>query len=524
MANLLEHPRAALFRAPAQEAETARQAQRSWSALPLAARLRVLRGLRHRIAARAPELAAAAGAAPVSGNLPGNGRPLAEVLSAEVLPLADACLFLEREAPRLLAPRKLGRSGRPSWLGRVTAEVRREPLGLVLVLAPSNYPLFLPGVQTLQALAAGNAVLWKPSPGGVQAARALVGLLVEAGLDERLVRVLPATDDSGRAAIAAEPDRVLLTGSAATGRAVLRDLADRLIPATLELSGCDALFVLPGADLGRVARAVRFGLTLNEGATCIAPRRLFVPRGLTRNLEELLATALADIPPVRIEEESAARIRSLVRGALARGARLLGGGASSPSGESFGNPEAFRPLVVLDATPDLPLLREDLFAPVLSVVPVASVEEALDFAARCPYALGASVFGPEEAARALATRVRAGVVTVNDLIVPTADPRIPFGGRGESGFGVTRGAEGLLELTTMKTVAVRHGRWLPHLEPRAEEDGEILRGLLDLAHAARWQDRLAAAASLVRAAARRARSAPRSSPSGNPTHPSREET
>lgn len=510
MANLLEHPRATLFRAPAQEAELARQAQPSWAALPLATRLRVLRGLRHRIAARAPELGAAAGA--------GHDRPWAEVLSAEVLPLADACRFLEREAPRLLAPRRLGRSGRPSWLGRVTSEVQREPLGLVLILAPSNYPLFLPGVQTLQALAAGNAVLWKPSPGGAPAARALAGLLTEAGLDERLVRVLPAGDDSGRAAIAAGPDRVLLTGSAATGRAVLRDLADRLIPATLELSGCDALFVLPGADLGRVAQAVRFGLALNGGATCIAPRRLFVPREMARNLEELLATALMDVPPVRIAEESAARIRSLVRSALACGARLLGGRTPPPSGESFGNPEAFRPLVVLDATPDLPLLREDLFAPVLTVVPVASAEEALDFAARCPYALGASVFGPEKAARVVAARIRAGVVTVNDLIVPTADPRLPFGGRGESGFGVTRGAEGLLELTTVKTVAVRRGRWLPHLETPAEGDGEILQGLLNLGHAARWRDRLAAAASLVRAARR-----VRSTPSADPTHPSREE-
>ncbi|HJX28448.1 MAG TPA: aldehyde dehydrogenase family protein, partial [Thermoanaerobaculia bacterium] len=112
---------------------------------------------------------------------------------------------------------------------------------------------------------------------------------------------------------------------------------------------------------------------------------------------------------------------------------------------------------------------------------------------------------------------RAGVVTVNDLIVPTADPRLPFGGRGESGFGVTRGAEGLLELTTVKTVAVRRGRWLPHLETPAEGDGEILQGLLNLGHAARWRDRLAAAASLVRAA-RRARSDRACS-----IHPSREE-
>jgi len=185
-----------------------------------------------------------------------------------------------------------------------------------------------------------------------------------------------------------------------------------------------------------VARAIRFGRTLNHGATCIAPRRVFVPRGLARELEERLAGFLT--------------------------------------------------------APDL-------------LVPVASAVEALDHAARSPYALGASIFGPEAAARALARRVRAGVVTINDVIVPTADPRLPFGGRGESGFGLTRGAEGLLELTAVKVVATRRGRWLPHLEERAPEDGEILRALLALDHAARWRDRLAAAVHLIRAAVRRSR-------------------
>lgn len=429
MRRILEHPRAAVvFQAPAEEAATARGAQTDWAARPVAERLRVIRGLRHRLPERASEIAAAAGAGPE--------RPFAEVLSAEVLPLAEACRFLEREAARLLAPRRLGRRGRPSWLRGVTAELRREPLGLVLILAPSNYPLFLPGVQALQALAAGNAVLWKPGRGGLAAARALTGLLRESGLDERLVRVLPATDEAGRAALAAGVDKVLLTGSSDTGRAVLRDLAGRLTPATAELSGCDPLFVLPGADLDRVARAVRFGLTLNRGATCIAPRRVFVPRGLARELEERLAGLLT--------------------------------------------------------APEL-------------LVPVASTAESLELAGRSPYALGASIFGPEAAARALARRVKAGVVTINDVIVPTADPRLPFGGRGESGFGLTRGGEGLLELTAVKVVATRRGRWLPHLEERTAEDGEILRSLLALDHAARWQDRLAAAVHLLRAAVRRSR-------------------
>ena len=166
------------------------------------------------------------------------------------------------------------------------AEVRREPLGLVLVIAPSNYPLFLPGVQTLQALAAGNAVLWKPGRGGRRAAEAFAASPPGPASPAAVLTVLPESPRPRGEAIAAGVDKVLLTGSAATGREVLAELARRLVPATMELSGCDALFVLPGADLDRVARAVRFGLTLNGGATCIAPRRVFVPQDLARELEK----------------------------------------------------------------------------------------------------------------------------------------------------------------------------------------------------------------------------------------------
>ena len=399
----------------------AREAQAGWSARPVAERLRTLRALRHRIAERCEELVRAC------------GRDAAEVLSSEVVPLADACRFLEREAPRWLAPRRLGAEGRPAWLRGVEVELRREPFGLVLVIAPSNYPLFLPGVQTLQALAAGNAVLWKPGRGGLPVARAFAGLALEAGLDPRLLTVLPEAPEAARAAIAAGVDKVLLTGSSATGREVLGELATRLIPATVELSGHDALFVLPGADLDRVARAIRFGLELNGGSTCIAPRRVFVPHHLAAGLESRLA---------------------------------------------------------------------ELAAPAISLTAVADMEQALAEAARCPYALGASVFGPEAAARELALRVRAGVVVVNDVIVPTADPRLPFGGRGESGFGVTRGAAGLLELTVIKAVAVRRGRRLPHLDQRQPGDGDLFRAWLAASHAGTLRRRLQGIIEVFRTAGR----------------------
>lgn len=486
MATLLRHPRAASAGVSSSDVEklaaAAREAQALWAARPVAERLRTLRALRHLLAARAGELVEAA------------GRPEAEVLSSEVIPLASACRFLEREAERILAPRRLGAEGRPAWLSGVEAEVRREPLGLVLVLAPANYRLFLPGVQALQALAAGNAVFWKPGRGGTPAASLVASLAAEAGLDPRLLAVLPEDPGTARVALAVGVDKVLLTGSAATGREVLAELASRLVPATMELSGCDALFVLPGADLARVTRAVGFGLTLHGGATCIAPRRVFVPRALAADLSERIAALAARLPAVAVDPETARRARVLLAGALAGGARLLAG--------SFTLADEIAPLVVADALPEMRLLQEDLFVPVVSVVAVTDAEEALADAARCPYALGASVFGPAPEALAFASRVRAGVVVVNDVIVPTADPRLPFGGRGESGFGVTRGEEGLLELTAPKVVAVRRGRSLPHLEERHPEDAALFRAYLTLAHGgglrARLRGLFALLASLVR--------------------------
>jgi acyl-CoA reductase-like NAD-dependent aldehyde dehydrogenase len=385
-------------------------------------RLRILRALRHNLATNPTPLLRAIREA--------TNRPESETLSAEILPLAEACRFLEREAPRVLAPRRLGATGRPAWLTGVESEIRREPLGTILIIAPSNYLLFLPAVQTLQALAAGNAVLWKPGRGGLAVARAFAALAAEAGLPAGLLSILPEDPEAARKAIAAGVDKVVLTGSSDTGREVLAQLAQTLTPATMELSGDDPLFVLPGADLDRVVRALHFGLTLNGGYTCIAPRRLFVHRDLAIDFEKRLA-----------------------------------------------------------GLPEIPIVR------------FSSIEEALAAAARSPYALGASVFGPEEEALELAGRVRAGVVVVNDLIVPTADPRLPFGGRGESGFGSTRGAEGLLELTVPKVVAIRRGgnrRRLPHLEEPHPADADLFRAYLALAHGGGLRIRLRGAVDLAR--------------------------
>ena len=432
----------------------ARKAGRAWAARPVRERLQVLRRLRRMLGRDGLALAETV------------RRPAADTLVAEVLPLAEAARFLLRRAPALLATRSLKR-GRPLWLWGVSAEIRREPHGVVLVLAPGNYPLFLPGAQALQALAAGNAVCVKPAPGCTAPMAALGNMLARAGLPRGVFTILGEED--GPAAVRAGFDRIVLTGSAATGRAVLAEAARTLTPATVELSGSDAVFVLAGADVRLVARCLLYGLRLNGGATCIAPRRVFLPRSLMGQLEGHLRAGVADVPDAAVPEPVAERLAELLADALGAGARLV-----APPGPG-------RPVLVADAQPDMELLREDVFAPWLALVATGT---PLEDAARCPYALGASVFGPAAAARAFADQVRAGSVCINDLIVPTADPRLPFGGRGESGFGVTRGAEGLLEMTVVKTVSVRRLPFRPHLDPPRGGDAKRFASLLRWLHGA----------------------------------------
>lgn len=480
----------------AERVGAARAAQRHWAERPVRERLTVLRRLRRDIAATG---LGTGGTGDLAASVHRESR--VETLTAEVIPLAEALRFLEREAEALLAPHRPGAAGRPWWLGGVDLEIHREPHGVVLVVGPSNYPLFLPGVQTVQALAAGNAVLLKPGRGGKEAAESMASRLAEAGLPEGLVDVLPERPECVRMALDAGVDKVVLTGSAATGRAVLRELAPRLVPATMELSGCDAAFVRADADLDRVTDALVFGLRLNGGATCIAPRRVFVDARLAQELADRLGRAVRSLAPTEVAPAVAERSRERIAEALEIGARRLTG-PFRPESLQAG---FFPPVVLTGVPPQAALLSEDLFAPVLSLVPVSGDEEALAFDARCPYALGATVFGAEAGARALARRIRAGVVVVNDLIVPTADPRLPFGGRGDSGFGVTRGAEGLLEMTVPKALAVRvrkRGR-LRHLEPPVPEDEALLRAFLALVHGG-LGTRVRGAVALCRALLRRA--------------------
>jgi acyl-CoA reductase-like NAD-dependent aldehyde dehydrogenase len=468
-----------------------RAAQVAWATRPLRERLQLLTRFRRLLVAHREDWL---------DRLARPGRLRAESLVAEVLPLADGCRYLEQVAPRLLRATTESAAGRPSWCWGHRVVHRRLPWGVVLVIGPGNYPLFLPGIQALQSLAAGNAVIWKPGRAGLPVARLFQQVWIEAGGDARLLGLLSEDVADAETAIDQGVDLILLTGSTASGRAVLARAAAHATPALVELSGCDAVCVLDSADVRLAARAIAFGLNWNASATCVAPRRLFVTHKRRAEFEAALVAELATLPAKPVEARAMSLALELVAEALADGATRLTrhddsfvtanlrgatAGLSSSANDWQQQPAdatSVRPFVLTSGRVEMRLAQSDLFAPVALVIPVDADDAIPALDAICPYALGISVFGDQKPAQRLASQLRAGCIVINDLIAPTADPRLSFGGASASGFGPTRGPLGLLALTRPQAQLTQTLPFRPHLAHLAQPNEHQLAALLELEH------------------------------------------
>ena len=367
-----------------------------------------------------------------------------EMIATDLLPTAAACRFLETDAARILAPRRI--SGRPLWLIGCRDVVHRRPRGIVGILGTWNYPIFLNAVPILHALVAGNAVIWKPSERTPKTATLLHELFLRAGFSPERFTMWPATRDGGETLIEADIDFLHFTGSEPIGRKIATRLGERLIPSSLELSGCDAMIVLPDADVQLAARAAWYGATLNRGRTCMAVRRAIVARPIF----EAFANALRALP--------------------ANGISIL-----------------------IEPAPGHPSRRDATFEPILAVMAYDTLDDAVRCHAESPFRLTASIFTNDaNAANELAGKLRVGAVTINDVIAPTAHPATPFGGRGAAGWGVTQGVEGLLEMTVPQVVTTRKGKFRPHIDAAISGNpaaGDVTTGMLRMTHARQWRER-----------------------------------
>ena len=430
--------------------ERARAAQPSWQEMGVAKRLQMLRRFQTLLQERKADVARL-----ITQEA---GKPYVESLLTEVLVVLDATQFLIANARGLLCDQRIGHANLVMKAKR--GWVRRQPYGVIGIISPWNYPFNIPATEGLAALAAGNAVLVKPSEFTSLSALELQVLLRTAGVPEDIFQVLVGAGATGAALANSQIDKLIFTGSVASGKKVAQAAAARLLPVVLELGGKDPMLVLHDADLEVASSAAVWGAFVNAGQTCLSVERCYVHRSLYEAFQAKVVQKTGklrvgngldpetEVGPM-IHERQLQIVESQVDEAQAQGARVLTGGTRLPQlGPNF-----YAPTVIAGVTHEMRLMCEETFGPVLPVVPFDSDDEAVRLANDSEFGLAASVWTRDRArGQAIASRLQAGTVMVNDVISCYGISEAPHGGVKASGLGRTHGRFGLEEMVWVKYV------------------------------------------------------------------------
>jgi len=426
----------------------ARDAQAAWAELGLRRRIAVLREFQAKLHTKKSEIAAT-----ITREA---GKPLVEALITEVLVVLDAARFLIDNAWSLLRDEPVSHGNLATKLK--SGWLVREPQGVIGIISPWNYPFSIPATETIAALVAGNTVVLKPSELTPLVALELASLLHAAGVPEDVFQVVVGKGPAGAALLRSPIDKLVFTGSVATGKRIAAAAAERLLPVVLELGGKDPMIVLDDADGGVASSAAVWGAFVNAGQACLSVERCYVHCSLYESFAKSCAEktkqlrvgngmdAQTDVGPM-IQERQLRIVESHVEDAKARGARVLAGGARLPElGANF-----YALTVLADVTQDMRIMREETFGPVLPVMAFDSDDEVIRLANDSEYGLSASVWTRDRKRGAgLARRIHAGTVMVNDVISCFGISEAPHGGVKASGIGRTHGRFGLEEMVRVK--------------------------------------------------------------------------
>lgn len=422
------------------------------------------------------------------------GKPWGDAWSVELISVCDAISFWARNAETFLADQRVT----PHLLKTKAAYSTYVPMGVIGIIGPWNFPFVLTIGEAIPALMAGNAVIIKPSE--VTPRSALYGAEAwrEAGLPEGLLQVVPGFGETG-AKLIDHVDMICFTGSVATGRRVAVKAAEQLKPCSLELGGKDPMIVLRDANLERAANACVWGALLNAGQVCMSVERVYVEEpvydGFVKLVEDKIRKVRQGPPrePVDIGAMSFSpqleKVERHVNDAVAKGAKVLAGGRRNPSHPGL----YYEPTLLVNVTHEMEVMRDETFGPVIPIMKVRDEEEAIRLANDSPYGLAASLFTRDtEKGRALARRIEAGGICVNDCIVHFAVTELPMGGMKESGLGRRHGPEGIRKFCVQKSVVVdRFGlrsefNWFPNTPMKLA----LLRRVMNLLFRSSWTKKL----------------------------------
>ena len=455
----------------------AREAQTGWARASIRERGRVIMKARRIILQEMEEIALL-----ITRE---TGKPVAEAISMELVPTLDLMHYFARHTDSLLRRERIG-VGLYAWMGRSSYTVYK-PLGVVGIISPWNFPWATPLDEVVMALMAGNAVVLKPSELTPLSGLKIKDVFARAGLADGLLQVVTGDGSTGAALVGAGVDKIMFTGSVATGKRVAEAAAKYLTPVVLELGGKDPMIVLDDANIENAARGAIWGAFANSGQCCAAVERCYVHESIARQFIKTVVdetkrlrqgdptTRNSDIGAMTSERQLRIVERHVYE-ATARGAVALTGGervADVPG--SF-----FEPTVLTNVDHDMDVMREETFGPVLPIMTFRTDDEAVRLANDSIYGLTASVWtGDTARGKRLAERIDAGTVTVNEVLYTHAIAQTPWGGVKQSGFGRTHGRAGLMELVNHQHIHVNRLSFVPEVWwfNYTPEAGRLFRGM-----------------------------------------------
>jgi succinate-semialdehyde dehydrogenase/glutarate-semialdehyde dehydrogenase len=437
----------------------ARQAQQAWSQLSFRARAEFILRAREIVLAQVDEIASL-----ISRE---TGKPPAEATSMEIVPTLDLMYYFARNTERLLLRQKID-IGQYELMGRSSYLVYK-PLGVAGIISPWNFPWATPLDEVVMALMAGNAVVLKPSELTPLSALKIGEVFREARLPDGLLEIVTGDGSTGAALVEAGVDKIMFTGSVATGKRVAEAAARHLTPVVLELGGKDPMVVLEDANLANAARAAVWGGFCNAGQACASIERLYVHESVAKEFTKLVVTETRKLklgPPAEAQVDLGAMtnerqleiVEDHIQDAVEHGAHIETGGHRVENSDGWFH----EPTVVTNVDHSMEIMREETFGPVLPIMTFKTDDEAVRLANDSIYGLTAAVFtGDITRGRRLAERIDAGTVMVNEVVYTHAIAQTPWGGVKHSGYGRTHGRLGLLELVTPQHIHLNRVPWVP---------------------------------------------------------------